>query len=252
MKKFIAALFLIMAAAQAFAAQYETPMLNMTVPTGLKQGEFYVKFEHKFFQSFRGYPSDELFALFDGAANTCIELRYLAIAGLEVNASYITSNREQTIGLSYVFNFPGLFFNVQAGIQFFTYKDYIHNNYDQNLFYLAAVQSAGLLDNRLIISLDAAYDGYSMNPGLAIGVSYEVLADISILAEYYPVIRIDPDNGLIGTAGIYALGFKIQTSGHQFIFKFGNSADIGTRRLMMGADSLDMFAGFTIMRLIRF
>jgi hypothetical protein len=139
-----------------------------------------------------------------------------------------------------------------AGIQFFTYADYIHNNYDQNLFYSLSIQSVPLLDEKLVVSIDAAFDGYALNPGFAVGASYEFIRDISILAEYYPLVKVDPKNDCVGTTGVYSFGLKIQTSGHQFIFKFGNSTDIGMRRLMLGTDSLDIYAGFSIMRLIRF
>jgi hypothetical protein len=252
MKKFIFVLLVVFAAMPVFAVQYEAPMLNMTVPTGLEQGQMYFKFDARFAQDLRTYPSDDLFALLDNSADINIELRYLAAAGLEINAGYTTVNREQTAGLSYVLKFPDLFFNVQAGIQYFTFKGPAPDKYEQNLFYSLSIQSVPLLDEKLFISVDAAFDGYAANPGLAIGVSYEVLMDISIIAEYYPVIKIDAANGFVGATGVYSFGFKIETSGHQFIFKCGNSTDIGMRRMMLGTNTLDMYAGFSIMRLIRF
>ena len=252
MKKTVLILFLLSAAGCIFAAQYENPMLNMDVPTGLEQGQTYFKFDHKFYQALDKYPKNDMFALFDNQVNMNIELRYLAVAGLEINAGYTTKNREQTAGLSYALNFHELHFSVQAGLEFFTYRDSVHGNFDQNLFYSLDIQSEPLLDDKLILSLDAGYDGYALNPGLAIGASYEILRDISLLAECYPVIKLAAQNDCIGPTSVYFVGFKIQTSGHQFIFKFGNSTDIGMRRMMLGVTKSDLYAGFSIMRLIRF
>lgn len=252
MKRILLALCVMLQSFLVFAAQYEEPMLNMGVPSGLDQGQMYFKFDHKFYQGLNSYPDDDLFALLDNSVNMNLELRYMAVAGLEVNAGYTTDNREQMLGLSYVLQFPDLFFNVQAGLQYFTYRDFVNNNYNQNVFYSVSIQSVPFFDDRLIISLDAAFDGFVQNPGMAIGASFEVFDDISVLAEYYPVIKLDPANTLVGATGVYFFGFKMQTFGHQFIFKFGNSTDMGMRRFMLGTDTLDLYAGFSIMRLIRF
>jgi hypothetical protein len=253
MKRLAVVLMLVLSSASVFALQYENPMLNMTVPSGLEQGRMYFTFEHNFYQTFHNYPSTDFLALLDNGANMNISLRYLAIAGLEISAGYTVLNREKLAGLSYVLKFPDIYFNVQANIQLFSYHDFVHDNEDTNLFYSLAIQSEPMLDDRLIFSLDAAYDGYNENIGLAIGASFKVLTDIALLGEYYyPVVKIDGANSAIGAAGIYFFGFKIQTSGHQFIFKFGNSYEMGMRRLMMGTKNLDMYAGFEIMRLIVF
>jgi len=252
MKKLVLVLFLFLSAGCIFAAQYENPMVNMDVPTGLEQGQMYIKFDHKFYQALNMYPKDDMFAIFDNLVNMNLELRYLAVAGLEINAGYTTANREQTAGVSYVLKFHDLHFNAQAGIEFFTYRDFTHSDYDQNLFYSLDLQSEPLLDDTLVISLDAAYDGYAQNPGLGIGASYEILRNISIMAEYYPLIKANLKSDCLGTTGVYFAGLKFQTSGHEFILKFGNSSDIGMRRMMLGASRLDLYAGFEIMRLVMF
>jgi hypothetical protein len=226
MKKYIFAFLLILCAACVFGAQYENPMLNMDVPSGLEQGQMYFDFEHKFYRTLHDYPQDDLFAIFDNSANMNIGLRYMAIAGLELNAGYTVLNQEKTAGAGYTLKFPDLYLNLAAGVQFFSYRDYTHDNDDTNLFYSLALQSVPLLDEKLLLSAEIAYDGYNENPGAAIGASYEIMRGLSVLAEYYPVIKADPENGLIGTTGCYFLGLKIQTSGHQFIFKFGNSYDM--------------------------
>jgi hypothetical protein len=252
MKRLFITTALVLAAGFVFAAQYENPMLNMSVPSGLEQGQMYFYFEHKFYQTLHNYPNNDLFAVFDNSANMNIGLRYMAFAGLEVSAGYTVQNREKLAGASYALKFPGLYFNLQAGIQLFSYHDYIHDNEDTNLFYSLALQSIPLFDDKFLLSLDAAYDGYNENPGFGIGASYEVFRGLSVLAEYYPAVKADPNNTLIGSTGCYSFGFKIQTSGHQFIFKFGNSYDVGMRRLMLGTKTQDVYAGFEIMRLINF
>jgi hypothetical protein len=252
MKKMVVAVLLLLSAAPVFALQYENPMLNMAVPSGLEKGQMYFQFEQKFYQALNSYPDSDHFALLDGGANLNISIRYMAIAGIELNAGYTVLSREKTAGASYVLNLIDLNFNIQAGLEFFSYYDYARSSDDQNLFYYLALQNTPLLDGRLIFTADAAYDGYNKNPGAAIGVSYEVVRGLSVLAEYYPVIKTDKNNKNIGDISCYSAGFKIQTSGHQFIFKFGNSYSMGIRQLMLGVKTQDIYAGFEIMRLIVF
>lgn len=252
MKKVLVIIFFVLLVAAARAEQFESPMLNMTVPSGLESGQAYVTINLKSMQSLRNYPKDDLYAIVDNGVNMDLSFRYMAGLGIEAKAGYITANREQYAGLSYTFLTPKLFFNSQFDVQFFSCKDSTTPGYDQNLFYLLSFQSVPLIDDRLSASFDLGYDGFNEHIGLGMGISYEIIRHIRILAEYYPALKTDSQNPDIGDTGCYSFGLKIDTFGHQFIFKAGNSCDMGTRRMMLGAKTQDVFIGLTIMRLIAF
>jgi hypothetical protein len=249
MKKFALVLLVIFAAAPVFAVQYENPMLNMTVPSGLDDGYMYLEIGHKFFQSFYKYPSDDFFALLNYGSNISIGMRYMIWQGIEANAAYISYHREKTIGISYTLKTPQIGFNTRFDVQFFNYQDLGPGEpVVQNLFYLVSLQSEPFLDDRVNVSLDAGFDGYEQAPGLGIGVSVETLKHVRVLAEYYPVLKAIGNR----TTGCFSAGIKIDTSGHQFIIRIGNSQEIGTKGMMHGAANLDLYGGFEIMRLIVF
>jgi hypothetical protein len=239
-------------AAAVYAEQFENPMLNMTVPSGLEDGQAYFVLNNNFLRTLHDYPTDDLYALFDDGVNMNLNFRYMTVSGLEAKVGYTTKNREQTAGISYVYKNPKLFLSSQLDVQFFSCVDYVHNNFDQNLFFLLSMQSVPLIDDKVVVSADAGYDAFNENIGLAIGLSYEVLSHLNLLAEYYPVFKGADSNQNIGTSGCYSFGIKLDTFGHQFIFKVGNSPDTGTRRLMLGTDRQDIYIGLTIMRLIAF
>ncbi len=253
MKKTIALVIAFMLAAVfIFAEQYENPMLNMTVPSGLEDGQAYIVINHMFLSTLHDYPTDDFYAVFDGGANFGLGFRYMIGWGIEAKAGYTTKNREQSAGLSYTFKAPKLFFNAQADVSFFSYRDFVHSNYDQNLFYLLSLQSVPLLDDIFVLSVDAGYDGYNQNFGMSVGLSAEVLKHLRVIAEYYPVFKGPDASPLIGNTGYFSFGLKYDTFGHQFILRAGNSSDIGTRVLMLGTNKQDIYVGLTIMRLIAF
>jgi hypothetical protein len=252
MKKLIWTVALLLTCATARGEQFENPMLNMTVPSGLESGQSYLMINIKPTQPLKDYPKDDLYAILDKGANAGIEFRYMAGLNIEAKAGYITGNREQYAGASYTLLTPKLFFNSQLDVQFFSYKESQGSRYDQNLFYLLSLQSVPILDERLAISADLGYDGFNGHIGLGLGASYEIKNHVRLLAEYYPVFKGGDPGAVIGSTGCYSVGLKIDTFGHQFIFKVGNSGDIGTRRMMLGTNTQDVFVGITLMRLIAF
>ncbi len=247
MKRILFAMLFVLTAAMVSAGQYENPMLNMTVPSGLENGQTYLEIEHKFSQSFYSYPKDDFFAVLNYGSNIKIGLRYMIWEGIEAKIAYISYHREKTAGISYVLKTPQLGFNSQLDVQLLNYQDL---NYAspvvQNFFYQLSLQTVPLLDDRVYLSLDLGYDGYNTNPGMGIGISVMAIKHLSLLAEYYPVLKAVGNN----TTGCFSFGLKIDTAGHQFIIRLGNSAEIGTRGLMHGTTNQDLFLGFEIMRLI--
>ena len=254
MKKILVLMLALVAALPAFAAQYEMPFLNMVVPSGLEQNQMYFNFEHKFYQALNRYPSNDPFAVLNNGANLNVSLRYMPLEGLEVNAGYSSRQKEKLIGASYAMKMPALYFNWQAGLQFFSYEDTAFTQASQNLYYYIALQSVPFLEELLSVSLDLSYDGYEGMFGMAAGLSVAVIKNLSVVAEFYPYFEGGGEDTAVTSEKfpVYAFGLIYRTSGHQFMLKFSNSPEMGMRRMNCGADSLDLYAGISIMRLIEF
>ncbi len=265
MKKIAITALLVLLTAGISAVQYETPLLDMTVPSGLTDNSLYFNFGHKFGQPLNDYPSNNSFALLKNGATLNLALRYMVWNGIEAKAAYDSLADEKNIGLSYARKFPELFFSAQADLQFFSYDDPGRFQTAKNFFYLISLQSVPLVDNRFTIAVDAGYDGYFDTTRFALGISAEVIKDVALVFEYYPQPPAlsagdgdgDEDGGgaaVSGPAvnGCYSIGIKYATYGHQFMLKFGNSTAMETRTLMQGTTSENIYVGISIMRLVDF
>lgn len=252
MKRVFLAVFFVLSAMQAFALQYEDPMLNMTVPSGLEQNQSYLEIEHKFFQSFAHYPDNDFFALLNWGSNIKIGVRSMLFQGLEAKVDYISLHREKIAGLSYVLKEPQLGFNAQADVQFINEQDLnltgLAAPVKQDFFYQLSLQTEKFLDEKVYVSADIGYDAIENDPGIGLGIGVRTFEHFTILAEYYPLLKtIDGRN-----QACYSFGIKVDTYGHQFIIRAGNSDEIGSRDMMHGSANQDIYAGFEIMRLIAY
>ncbi len=256
MKKLVLVLLAMLCVGAVSAKQFENPMLNLTVPSGLEQGEMYLVIGHKFLQtlyhdSTASYDlKNDFFAVLNYGSNVKIGLRGMIWQGIEANVAYVSKHREKIAGLSYVLKTPDIGFITQMDIQFINFQDMPAdiNPVKQNLFYLLSVESIPFLDDRVAVGVNAGYDSLEKQAGLGIGISVETIRHFRLLADYYPVIN--PAGGR--TTGCYGFGVKIDTNGHQFVIKAGNSDEIGSRDLMHGTTNNNMYIGFDIMRLISF
>ena len=229
---------------------YETSMLNLRVPSNLEQGQMEFHLQHRFFGPVDEDPLDTFFGM-DAGANIALMLRGPAWQRFEVRGGYIRDLSEWLLGLSRAWVFPEALLRTQMDIGFFSFEESDITGRKANLFYQVAFQTEPLF-GRVVPTLNAGYDGYNERGGLGFGARVNVLETVSIQGEYYPVISrddADPDSPL-GPENAFAFGVEIQTYGHHFVLMVGNSWDIGTRRLMLGAYSRDLYFGFNIQRLL--
>ena len=259
MKRLAVFVLVFLATVPLFAVQYEKPMIDMVVPSGLENNQMYVNFGHKFYRTLAGYPGNDMFALLKSGANLNLQLRYMIWNGIEVKAAYDLGNDEKNIGLSYVLKFPQLFFNTQADFQFFDYEDLVLGQQARNLFYLVSVETIPLWNDRVTAAINVGYDGYYNTARFGIGACVEVIKDLSLTAEFYPNglggEGDDEEGGGSGAAAaksVFSFGLKYFTYGHQFMLKFGNSAEMEPRMLMQGAATNEIFVGLSMMRLVDF
>ena len=251
MKKFYC-IILLFAAQSTFSL--EPSKINLRVPTGLEPKQMVLGIQHRFY----GNLENEFLGI-NAGANTGISLRYLIRSKLEMNGSLVRNQKEYTIGAGYAFFIPQIWFKSQVSVEFFNYEklglpDSVSTRRG-NLFYSLALQSDPII-NRIIPTINIAYDGYNQRLGLGAGIdfgfTFEIgpLEGMNIIGEYYPIIN--RDNDVNGSKNCFTAGLKFNTYGHHFLFLVGNTAEIGLRRFMLGANNNDLHLGFTIHRFIGF
>ncbi len=207
---------------------------------------------HRFYGDIADDPLNNFFGM-DAGANVNLSGRYQFYDKAEFTLSYSRRKSEKVIGLSYLLKLEDFPVFAQLDVQYFSYKEEVLKEENrQNLLYALSIQQDELLE-RFSVTLNTAYDGYNERMILGAGLLINVMDDVGFIAEYYPVMdRNSAGEKLqkyIGEEDAYALGFKLDTYGHQFMFMLTNSDDIGLRRVSLGVpkDSHLRF-GFNIQR----
>jgi hypothetical protein len=248
MKKIILAV-VILASSQLFA--FESSMLNLKVPSNLDGKSLLLEVQHRFKGVLTEDPLDNLFGL-DSGANVSFGLRYAIIPRLELNAAYTTYEGEYRVGASYAHHQPEIFLMVQADAQYFNFERSGERN--GNFFYSIAAQSYPIAEIFAPV-VNFAYDSYHERFGIGVGLQAGFdwwlgpIERISLIGEYYPVL--DEEDAITGPENYFAAGVRVDTDGHRFMLQVGNGWNIGSRRLMLGTGTNDIYVGFNIQRLLR-
>jgi hypothetical protein len=226
--------------------------MNLKAPTLLKLKQVEIKIEHRFYGKVNDKPIDTFFGMYTGA-NVSLGLRYSALPNLDINGSYIRDNNEAIIGASYAVFFPASMLRSQLDAQFFSYKQFnLETSIEErksNAFVLLSLQTDPIM-KRIMPLINVGYDGDNKEIGAGVGL-YVILFEklgiirrITMIGEFFPT-------KLKGKSNCYDFGIRLETYGHNFDFIFGNSSEIGTRRLMLGTDRpKGVYFGFNIKRLI--
>lgn len=229
---------------------YERSMLNLTVPSGLEAEQMEFMLQHRFYGEVADDPLDTFFGM-DLGANVKLMLRGPVWKKLEINGAYIRDYSEWLLGGSYTYVVPKIYSDVRVDIQFFSYRENELESRKDGFFYLLALQTHPV-GQRFAAVLNLGYDGYNSRMGLGFGGSFDILEKLVVQAEYYPVLGRDEEEVDLDSAvrpeDYYAFGFTLNTWGHHFVFMLSNGWNIGTRRLMLGAESNDLYFGFNIQR----
>jgi hypothetical protein len=231
----------------ASAAGFETDLLNLKVPSSIKPGTIMLDIEHRL-------PSD-----FSGA-NVALGLRGMVWSGLELNGAYShymfsprdSALNEYWLGFSYAHHIPGLL-RVQGDVQYFSYAARNVARRLQNVFGLLSIASEPIA-RRVTPVLNVGYDGSAQHLGLGAGLNFGFpfnvgpFRQVDICGEYSPVLARDTLR--MDEQDAFAAGITFETYGHHFQFLVGNSPEIGTRRMMLGATSRSLYLGFNIHRFL--
>jgi hypothetical protein len=231
LKKIIFTLFAVMVSFAAFAEQFEHPMMDLDVPSGMEKGQMYVELGEKSYAPLNNYP---------------LGVRYMATDNISAGVSYISEKMEKTAELSYTFNFEKNGFNAKIEAAYINDREAPGEPLKSKPFGLVSFQTVPFMNKMFVVTVD--YGSESGHSGLGTGILYNISEHNCLLAEYYPVINQYKSN----TTSCYSFGYKHDTYGHQFIFRVGNSSQIGARDLMQGTNSGNLYAGVDVMRLFAF
>jgi len=221
------------------ALPYGNGMLNLEVPAGLEARQMEFVVQHRFYGKVSEKPFDTFLGM-DMGANVGIGLRYSVSEKLGFGVSYTRSRKEYTVGLRYAY-FISEILRGQADVDLFSYKEPGVGGRRRGVFCQLALQGEAVLERATPV-VNIGYDSYNGKVGIGLGIDLEISEDIGIMGEYFPVSD--------GRLDCFAFGVRLRTYGHRFMFLLGNSSEIGTRRLMLGTDSGDLYFGFNIRRLV--
>jgi len=228
--------------------------MNLNAPTALKPRQTEFRIEHRFYGKVNDKPFDTFFGMYSGA-NVQLGLRYSALQNLELKGAYERDNNEVFIGASYAYFYPNMMFRSQLDAQFFSYKDFNLVTFEEerksNAFVLLSFQTEPII-KRIMPIVNIGYNADAKEIDAGVGL-YVILLEkrgtirkISLIGEFFPT-KLDENNNC------YDFGIRLETYGHNFDFIFGNSSEIGARRLMLGVDKgrpKGLYFGFNIKRLI--
>jgi hypothetical protein len=241
---------MLLAALQARAV--EDSMLNLRLPSALEPWQAQFILQHRFYGAIDEKPVlDRFFGMAEGA-NVGLGFRLCPVKNLEVSVRHTFLNKEYGIGTGYSF-FPGIpGFRGQAGLELDTYKTFRFEHgrltdRRRNVWF-------GRLDVRgpalgfLTPVVNVGYDSENRKTGFGLGLNAAVSKGFGLIGEYFPRVDRGSSEGSLST-DCFAVGLKIQTYGHHFLFQVGNSTDIGLQRMMRGAPTKNLMFGFGIQRL---
>ncbi len=247
----ILVVFFLLACA-GFGVAGESTALNLSVPSHLDAKSLAIEIRHRFYGVLTEDPLENFFGLNLGA-NAHLGMRYAVIPRLEINVSYTTYEREYRVGASYAAQLPAMPVEGQLDLQYF---DFYRAQERFRYFYAAIALQSQPIAGTFIPTINVGYDGYSEKVGFGFGLEagseweFGPIERISLIAEYYPVLR--RDDTINGPNNYYAAGLRIDTYGHHFMLQISNGWEIGPRRLMLGAITNDVYLGLSIHRYMRF
>ena len=244
MKILIKILLLLVVSSQLYA--YETNSMFYTiVPSDLAFKQFEFTISHRFQGKFNEDPFDNFFGM-HGGASVAVGFRAGIPYHLEVGWHYLYYNREMNFDVAKNID---LTWHLKSKIfyQFDSFRPvfYLEEREKSNDIGIALERS--FLNNKLTPVLNLQYDGYYKNMGTCIGIDYQVTKKIGFFAEYFP--RRDNDDDTYSKNAIL-YGLRLNTYGHRFLLTVSNSRETGLRHVMRGADTGDLYFGFSIHRLL--
>ncbi len=162
---------------------YEPSLINLTTPSGLSPWEGEISIFHRFYGSVLNSPLETVFGM-EAGANVGLGMRLQTFDGLELKASYISSQKTFTAGNSFSWYLPYFFLHTQLDLQFFTFRSTLTERIGH--FYTSLAWRTDPIFNLLTPALVVAYDGYFQRLELGAGLHLKIVQFLSLVIEFYP------------------------------------------------------------------
>lgn len=234
---------------------YQNAVINLTNPSVLEANEAEIYLGHRFYGTVWEEPLDTFFGT-NAGANVQLGYKHNIGYSAELKANYARKYNQYELGGAWRFLAPESTILAQADISYVSFAIPSMDKRRSNFRYIVSLQNAPLR-NRLVCTLNAGWDGYYERFVSGVGISVLATESISLIGEYYPATNrraaSDVLAGYMGDYDAYAIGIKIDTYGHNFIFSLGNADHFEVSRLSMGTNNQnDLRFGFNIRRRMYF
>lgn len=232
---------------------YNSPCLSKEFYTPSLKSSFtddnftsYLNISHRFY---RDESIDDI-----TGANVGFDFGILLWNNFETYAtySYVTTEKERRFGAAYSFGFYD--FRTLLNAEYFSFENEQTENRESSGYYLFGLEYTGY-KNFFFLNANIGYDYFNNRTGFGFGSIIRlyngsgILQGFSLIGEYYPRFFKDSGDDInLKSKNSYSYGINFSTYKHEFILLVSNSVDIGSRRMMLGTDSEDLFFGFNIRR----
>jgi hypothetical protein len=229
---------------------YQNSSPSLITPTSLSPRESEITLAHRFYGPVNEKPLDTFFGM-NAGANVSLSLRHNFWKTLEAKAGYTRSGKQYELGAAYRFTPNDFPVQAQLDYRYFSFIQSTDSKRHGNFLYLVSAQTNPLAE-RLIVTLNAGYDGYYERLVSGAGLQVLITEKLSLLGEYYPVwdrnSAADVLKQYIGKDDAFCIALKADTYGHHFIFSLGNASGMDPRIQSLGTDNRDLHLGFNIQR----
>lgn len=227
---------------------YESALLNLAAPVELDVYQSEFTLQHRFYTPLEDVSKTIFGKEASSGANPGFGLRLRLVKGIDVAGACSHHNPAKgfTIGAGYNFPIPKIKSDLRLDVEYFSFRP-DPDRREGNAFILLAWQ-VDFIPNRIRPVINIGYNNYNEKVGVAGGAGLRLVKNLELIGEY--CLATDPLE--MENKNSFAFGFDYKTYGHHFMVVISNNTDLGVRRLMRGAPSNDLYAGFNIHRLLEF
>ena len=205
------------------------------------KGDFEFTMNHSFLGPINDEPIDTFFGI-DNGANIKVGLKYLFTDNLNLSLSHTRFGHRNSVSAGWSTELTSYNIELGAVTGYSNVKPSLLQDREGDIF-AVATGSLWLLKNKLRPVLNYAFDGYTEEQGLGVGLEIVVLQNLSLISEYVPA----QDDNLNSS---FSIGGRYSTWSHQFLLGVTNTSSIDIQRQLTGTPLEDMYLTLSIRRVL--